>query len=61
MADRSYDLAMKEVQNARERSANEWVQLFRDAHSQLRLCSIQQPPQSDLSIIVAEWMGEARS
>jgi hypothetical protein len=52
---------MKEVQNARERSANEWVQLFRDAHPQLRLCSIQQPPQSDLSIIVAEWMGEARS
>ena len=50
---------MEEIQNARERSADEWAQLFQDAHPQLQINSIQYPRQPTLAIIVAEWMGTA--
>ena len=46
---------MKEIQNARERSAEDWTGLFKAAHPGLKLQSIVRPPQSDLAIVVAQW------
>ena len=46
---------MKEIQNARERSAEDWAGLFKAAHPGLELQSIKRPPRSDLAIIVAQW------
>ena len=48
---------MKEVQNARERNADDWARLFREADPNLRLLEIRSPPSSNLAIIVAGWEG----
>ena len=52
------DMAMKELQNAKERTADDWAQLFHDSNQGFILQEIIQPTGSDLAIIVASWEGE---
>ena len=56
---RSFDLVMKQVQNAKERDASDWARLFHDAHPQFKLQEIITPPSSDLAIIVVLWEGKS--
>ncbi|KAL8832107.1 MAG: hypothetical protein Q9191_000464 [Dirinaria sp. TL-2023a] len=51
---RSNDLAMKEISNGHDRSADEWARLLRNVHPDLQVQSIQQPAGSELSIIEIE-------
>jgi hypothetical protein len=56
--DRTSDMAMKEVQNAKERDADDWARLFETADRRFVLREIREPDGSDLAIIVAEWVVE---
>ena len=49
---------MKELQNAKERTADDWAQLFYDSNQGFILQEIIQPTRSDLAMIVASWEGE---
>ncbi len=53
------DLGMKELLNAKERTSEDWKQLFNDADPRFRLIQIKKPPASELSIIEFAWEGEA--
>ncbi|KAF7508286.1 hypothetical protein GJ744_009431 [Endocarpon pusillum] len=55
---RGYDMAMKELQNAKERDAGEWARLFETADPRFFMREIREPAGSDLAIIVAEWMAK---
>ena len=55
LTDRNLDMAMKQLLNAKERSADDWIQLFHDADSRFQLVQISKPPQSSLSIIEFRW------
>jgi hypothetical protein len=65
--DRASDMAMKEVQNAKERDADDWAGLFEMTDRRFVMREIREPKGSDLAIIVAEWVvedqvqGEAQS
>ena len=52
---------MMEIQNARERDADDWARLFQEADPRFRLDEIKSPPASGLAIIVAFWEGETYS
>ncbi|KAL9123433.1 MAG: hypothetical protein Q9187_000003 [Circinaria calcarea] len=54
---RAFDLAMLELQNAKEREEGDWAQLFRDADPRFRFVGVKQPPFSKLGIIEAAWEG----
>lgn len=56
---RSFDLAMKEIQNAAERDAQDWAQLFDFADPRFVLQDIKTPPGSTLSLVCATWGGES--
>ncbi|KAI9729773.1 MAG: hypothetical protein M1818_008387 [Claussenomyces sp. TS43310] len=56
---RNFDIAMKEIQNAKERDFDDWTELFEKADSRFRFRNIIQPPGSILSMIDASWDGEA--
>lgn len=51
---------MKEIQNAKERDAEDWARLFHDAHPDFKLQEIITPPSSDLAIIVVSWEGKPK-
>jgi hypothetical protein len=55
-----YDVLMKALFNAKERSENEWRALFDEADTEKRFEIIQvlQPKGSQLGFIVAEWQGD---
>ncbi|CAG8948659.1 hypothetical protein HYFRA_00001779 [Hymenoscyphus fraxineus] len=55
---RSYDISMKQIQNAKERDADDWAQLLEYADSRLKLKSILEPRGSTLAIICVIWEGE---
>lgn len=48
-------MAMKELQNAKERDAGEWARLFEKGDHRFFMREIREPAGSDLAIIVAEW------
>ncbi|KAL9620550.1 MAG: hypothetical protein Q9160_004911 [Pyrenula sp. 1 TL-2023] len=54
---RSFDLAMKGIQNAKERDADDWARVFRDCDAGFEFQGIQKPPESTLSFISATWKG----
>jgi len=56
--DSNLDLGMKELLNAKERTSEEWKQLFHDADPRFRLVQIKKPPASELSIVEYIWEGE---
>ena len=51
-------MAMKEVQNGKERDEDDWARLFQKADCRFVLKEIRQPDGSDLAIIVADWVTE---
>lgn len=52
---RNLDLAMKEIQNAKERDADDWKKLFEDADPRFKFKGIKTPVGSILSMISATW------
>ncbi len=50
---------MKELLNAKERTSENWKQLFHDADPRFKLSQIKKPPASELSIVEFTWEGEA--
>ncbi|TVY82896.1 O-methyltransferase aurJ [Lachnellula suecica] len=52
---RSFDLSMKGIQNAKERDADDWEQLFEFADSRFKFQGITKPNGSTLSIVNASW------
>ena len=54
---RMLDLAMKEIQNGKERDADDWEQVFKATDSRFHFQGVQQPPQSTLALISAVWEG----
>ena len=49
------DMAMKQLLNAKERSAEDWIQLFQEADPRFLLAQISKPQLSELSIIEFSW------
>jgi hypothetical protein len=49
---------MKELQNAKERDEDDWIELFGRAHPNFKLNSVQTPLGSALSIIEVVWEGD---
>ncbi|KXJ89575.1 S-adenosyl-L-methionine-dependent methyltransferase [Microdochium bolleyi] len=56
---RSMDMTMMEIQNSRERELQDWKDLLQLADPRFAFVSATTPPGSNLSIITAEWQGEA--
>ncbi|MCJ1464907.1 hypothetical protein MMC07_003522 [Pseudocyphellaria aurata] len=54
---RTFDLHMMALLNAKEREAEDWVSLFRNADPRFDFLGITQPPSSKLGIIEARWRG----
>ena len=52
------DLGMKELLNAKERTSEDWKQLFQEADPRFKLISIKKPPASELSIVEFCWEAE---
>ncbi len=55
--DRNLDMAMKQLLNAKERSADDWIRLFHDADPRFKLVQFRKPQWSELSIIEFCWEG----
>lgn len=51
------DMTMLSLYNSRERDRDDWVDLFHQADSRLRLVEIHVFPESDSGIIEFEWSG----
>ncbi|KAJ4288909.1 hypothetical protein N0V90_011250 [Kalmusia sp. IMI 367209] len=58
---RGFDLAMKALQNAKERDAQDWKDLFHNADPRFKLEDIKTPPGATLAIISATWEGKGAS
>lgn len=54
----SFDLAMLEIQNAKERDVQDWKKLFETAHENFVFESVRVPLGSKLAIIEASWKGD---
>ncbi|KAL9034827.1 MAG: hypothetical protein Q9214_006866, partial [Letrouitia sp. 1 TL-2023] len=52
---RMMDISMKQILNARERSAEDWSRLFNEADPRFQLVQIKRPQLSELSIIEFSW------
>ena len=49
---------MKEIQNAKERDADDWKQLFQNADPRFKFCGAKKPPLSTLAIMEVSWEGK---
>ncbi|KAE8382378.1 S-adenosyl-L-methionine-dependent methyltransferase [Aspergillus bertholletiae] len=54
---RFMDIAMKAFNNARERDAETWRELFKEADERFRVVGITVPAGARMAIIEADWMG----
>ena len=54
---RAFDLAMLELFNSKERDADEWSGLLREADERFKLVGIKRPLRSKLSFIEIMWEG----
>ncbi|KAF2659031.1 S-adenosyl-L-methionine-dependent methyltransferase [Lophiostoma macrostomum CBS 122681] len=52
-----FDMCMKELFNAKERTEKEWRALIRDTHDHLKVVDVYTPEGSQLGFIVTEWEG----
>ena len=52
---RCFDLAMKEIFNAKERDIDDWTHLFHLADSRFEIAYLRQPATSQLAIIEVIW------
>jgi hypothetical protein len=55
---RTMDLFMQVTVNAREREADDWTALFKEADGRYKVCKVWLPEGSRMSFIEAEWTGE---
>ena len=55
------DMAMKQLLNAKERSAEDWTQLFYEADPRFKLVKISKPELSEFSIIEFCWKEDIQS
>lgn len=55
---RMIDMTMKAFNNARERDAETWANLFANADSRFRFKGISVPGSSRMAIVEAEWLGD---
>lgn len=55
--DRDYDMYMLGLQNAQERTRDDWNTLLRDADSRFKLTQVSKPSKSYLAIIEVIWEG----
>ena len=49
------DMAMKQLLNAKERSAEDWIRLFQEADPKSQLTQMSKPQRSELSVIEFGW------
>lgn len=56
--DRASDLYMKGIQNAKERDATDWAELFASVDSRFGVPEVKTVAGSALSMICATWEGE---
>ena len=52
-----YDMYMLAFQNARERTADDWSALFKEADPRFMPTQVHQPPQSSLAVVEVTWGG----
>lgn len=52
-----YDMYMLAFQNAKERTADDWMALFKQADIRFQLSRVCQPPHSYLAVVEVEWKG----
>ena len=55
--DSDYDMYMLAFQNAKERTADDWTALFKEADQNFKLTRVYQPPKSSLAIVEVTWEG----
>ncbi|KAI1813949.1 putative O-methyltransferase [Poronia punctata] len=55
---RAMDVTMLEIGNAKERTLEEWKDLFEKTDERFEMKGVVQPPGSRLSILEFEWLGE---
>ena len=48
---------MKQLLNAKERSLEDWKELFNEADERFKFVSASKPRMSELSLVVFEWEG----
>jgi hypothetical protein len=54
---RHFDMVMKELFNAKERSENDWRKLLASSDDRFNVVEIKSPIGSQLGIVVVEWQG----
>ncbi|KAL9025549.1 MAG: hypothetical protein Q9196_005649 [Gyalolechia fulgens] len=54
---RDYDMYMLAFQNAKERTAEDWKSLFREADERFELTRVEQPPKATLAVVEVTWKG----
>lgn len=52
-----YDIYMLAFQNGKERTADDWSTLFKEADPRFKITRVYQPPKSSLAIVEASWEG----
>ncbi|KAL8941723.1 MAG: hypothetical protein Q9211_001699 [Gyalolechia sp. 1 TL-2023] len=52
-----YDMYMLAFQNAKERTAEDWKSLFREADERFELTRVEQPPKATLAVVEVTWKG----
>ena len=50
--DRDYDMYMLAFQNAKERTADDWIALFKEADPKFQLLDMHQSPNSSLAVVI---------
>ena len=50
-----YDMYMLAFQNAKERTADDWMTLFKQADERFQISRVCQPPHSSLAVVEVEW------
>jgi SAM-dependent methyltransferase len=54
---RAFDLAMWELQNSKERTVEDWRDLFAMADTRFKLSKVVKPPNANLGILEVTWEG----
>ena len=58
---RNFDLSMKQLLNAKERAAEDWIALFAAADPRFKLKGMRVPDGSQLAIIEVVWEGTSEA
>lgn len=50
-----YDMYMLALQNAKERTVEDWASLFKEVDTRFQLTKTHQPPKSALAVLEVTW------